>query len=87
MQNQLQERKRHNFTKISDVDLMMNSLCQHWPGPLRYYRVLRTRELMEKIGYKKGVKSFRKLLKKCERMELIGRKREFTKYVAFFSNI
>ena len=78
MQSQSQGRKRLNFTKISDVDLMVKSSCQHWLGSLRYYRVLRTRELMEKIDYKKGIKSFRKFLKKCERMELIGRKKEFS---------
>ena len=64
--------KRHNFTNISDEDLEIGHGRRRMLGPLLFYRVLRTRELMRRTGYPHGIKSFRKLLAKLKKQELIG---------------
>ena len=63
---------RHNFTKISDDDLDVGSERLRKLGPLLYFRVLRTQELMRRSGYKHGIKSFHKFLVKLKEQGFIG---------------
>ena len=63
---------RPHFTKISDKDLTVGLKYQGILDPLLYFKVLRTKDLLERSSYKHGIKSFRKLLKKFERHGVIG---------------
>jgi len=63
--------RRHNFTKFSDDDLEIGSERLKKFGPLLYFRVLRTQELMRRTGYKHGIKSFHKLLVKLNALGFI----------------
>ena len=75
MSNHPTKQSRHNFTNISDIDLKIGVQVKHL-SPLLYFRVLKTNELFGRSGYSHSLKSFRKLLAKFEKMELVGAKRE-----------
>ena len=75
MPNHPKKQSRHNFTNISDLDLKTGERVKDL-SPLLYFRVLKTNELLERSSYPHSLKSFRKLLAKFEKMELIGAKRE-----------
>lgn len=63
--------RRHNFTNISDDDLEVGSKRLKKFGPLLYFRVLQTQELMRRTGYKHGIKSFHKFLVKLNTLGFI----------------
>ena len=67
-----QTKQGHNFTKISDEDLIIGYEYCKMLGPLLYNRVLKTKEFMKRSGYKHGIKSFRKLISRFKRQGLIG---------------
>ena len=64
--------ERHNFTKIKGRDLEIGVGFKNYIEPLLYYKVLRTKELKRRTGYKHGIKSYRKFLNKYEKLGLIG---------------
>ena len=70
------ETKKHDFTKILDYELLIKSRFKNPLSPLLYFKVLKTKELMRRMNYGFGIKSFRKLLIKYEKLGLIKRKRE-----------
>ena len=70
------ETKKHDFTKILDYELLIKSRFKNPLSPLLYFKVLKTKELMRRMNYEHGIKSFRKLLIKYEKLGLIKRKRE-----------
>ena len=64
--------KHQNFTCIKDSHLLAGFKYEHVLYTLLFYRVMKTSELINKSGYKSGVNSFRKLIQRLVKKNLIG---------------
>lgn len=65
-------KQRHNFTKLTELDLEIKDKHRKILTSVLFYRVLRTRELFKKSGYFHGIKSFHKLIARFKEKEFIG---------------